>query len=66
LSNLNKHKTSLIFNGEDFRLKGGDKFMLKYDQLVTCGFEELEKSVVFDSGKTQNVDYECGEEQDVP
>jgi hypothetical protein len=39
--------------------------MLKYDQLVTCGFEELEKSVVFDSGKTQNVDYECGKEQDV-
>ena len=66
LSNLNKHKTSLVFSGEDFRLKGGDKFMLKYDQLVTCGFEELEKSVVFDSGKTQNVDYECGEEQDVP
>lgn len=54
-SKISEFTTSIVFNGDEFRLKGGDEISINYDQLVTCGFEELVSNVIYDSGKKQKV-----------
>lgn len=67
LSVLNEYKKTLMFSGDEFRLKSGDKFRIEYDELIKCGFEELEQTIIFDSGKTQkvNLDYNTSSFSDV-
>ncbi len=57
-SKISEFTTSTVFNGDKFRLKGGDEISINYDQLITCGFEELVSNVIYDSGKKQKVNLE--------
>lgn len=67
VSDLYQYQTSVIFSGDEFRLKGGDQFILDYDQLIQNGFETLESKVIFDSGLTQKVDIDYNSSyMDVP
>lgn len=58
ISKISEFTTSTVFNGDEFRLKGGDEISINYDQLITCGFEELVSNVIYDSGKKQKVNLE--------
>jgi hypothetical protein len=41
------------FEGDLFRLKSGDEYVLNYDQKAYNYFEDIVTSVIFDSGKSQ-------------